>query len=64
MKQLQILILTYIKMTIKDLDVTTASLIDTGSEITFFQDFLVPKWEKLSSDKRLKLKVFVLLQLI
>ena len=56
MKQLQFLILTYIEATAKELDITTTALIDTGSEVTFFRNFLLPTWEKLPSDKRIKIK--------
>ena len=42
MKQLEIPILTYIDVTVKELDIKTTVLIDTGSEVTFFQDFLLP----------------------
>ena len=54
MKQLQFPVLTYIEATIKELDITTATLIDTGSEVTFFRSFLLPT----------KLKEFILHQLI
>lgn len=50
MKQLQISILTYIEITVKELDITTTALIDTGSEVTFFQNFLLPNWKKLPSN--------------
>jgi len=56
MKQLQFDILTYIKATTKEVDITTTTLLDTGSEITFCRKFLLPTWEKLSSDKRIKIK--------
>ena len=42
MKELHIPILTYIDLTIRELDITTTTLIDAGSEVTFFQDFLSP----------------------
>ena len=50
MKQLHFPILTYVDVTVKELDITTTALIGTGSETTFFQDFLLPKWKKLPSD--------------
>ena len=53
MKQLEIPILTYIDVTVKELDITTTALIDIGSEVTFFQDFLLPKWDKLSNDRKI-----------
>jgi len=56
MKQLQFPILTYIEATVKELDITITVLIDTGSEVTFFRNFLLPHWEKLRSDKRIKIK--------
>jgi len=56
MKQLQFPVLTYVEATVKDLDITTTVLLDTGSEVTFFRDFLLPSWEKLPSDKRIKIK--------
>ena len=56
MKQLHFSILKYIDITEKDLDTTTTSLIDTGLEVTFFQDFLLPKWKKLSSDRKIRIK--------
>jgi len=43
MKQLQFPILTYIDVTVKELDTMTTALTDTGSKVTFFQDFLLPK---------------------
>ena len=46
MKQLHFPILTYIDRTIKDPDITTTALIDIGSKVTFFQDFLLQKWGK------------------
>jgi len=56
MKQLQFPILTYIEANIKELDITTTALINTGSKVTFFRDFLLPKWEKPPPDKRIKIK--------
>ena len=56
MKQLEFSVLTYIEATVKDLDITTTALLDTGSEVTFFRGFLLPTWEKLPSDKRIKIK--------
>ena len=56
MKQLEFPVLTYIEATVKDLDITTTALLDTGSEVTFFCDFLLPTWEKLPSDKRIKIQ--------
>ena len=44
MEQLQFPILTYVEATVKDLDITTTALLDTGSEVTFFRDFLLPKF--------------------
>ena len=43
MKQLENPILTYMDVTVKELDITTTALIDTGSEVTFFQDFFTSK---------------------
>ena len=58
MKQLEIPILTYIDVTAKELDITTTALIDTGSEVkvTFFQDFLLSKWDKLPNDRKIRIK--------
>jgi len=56
MKQLQFPVLTYSEATIKELDITTTVLIDIGSEVTFFRNFLLPQWEKLSHDGRIKIK--------
>jgi len=56
MKQLEIPILTYIDVTVKELDITTTALIDTGSQVTFFQDFLLPQWDKLSNDRKIRIK--------
>ena len=56
MKQLQFPVLTYIEATAKGLDITTTALIDTSSEVTFFCNFLLPTWEKLPSNKRIKIK--------
>ena len=56
MKQLEIPILTYIDVTAKELDITTTALIDTGSEVTFFQDFLLPKWDELPNDRKNRIK--------
>ena len=56
MRELDIPILTYIDATVKDFDITTMDLIDTISEVTFFQDFLLPKWEKPSFDQKIKIK--------
>ena len=50
MKHPQFPILTYIDVTLKELNITTTALINTGSEVTFFQDFLLPKWELLPSN--------------
>ena len=63
MKQLEFPVLTYIEATVKGLDITTTALLDTGSKVTFFRDFLLPTWEKLPSDKRIKLKESILPQL-
>ena len=60
MKQLKISILTYIDVTIKELDITTTALIDIGSEATFFQDFLLPKWESSLMIVKLESKVFII----
>ena len=56
MKQLEFSVITYIEATVKDLDITTTALLDIGSEVTFFRDFLLPTWEKLPYDKRIKIK--------
>ena len=56
MKQLEIPILTYIDVTVKELDITTTTLIDTGSEVIFFQDFSLPKWDKLQNDRKIRIK--------
>ena len=56
MKELHIPILTYIDVTIKELDMTRTALIDAGLEGTFFQDFLLPNWEKLPSNCKIKIK--------
>lgn len=56
MKQLQILILTYIETTVKELDITTTALIDIGSEVTFFQNFLLLTWEKLPSNRQIRIQ--------
>ena len=56
MTQLHFPILTYIDVTVKESDVTTTALIDTISKVTFFQDFLLPKWKKLPSDRKIKIK--------
>ena len=56
MKELHIPILTYIDVIVKDLDITTTTLIATGSKVIFFQDFLLPKWKKLPSDQKIKIK--------
>ena len=56
MKQLEIHILTYIDVTVKELDITSTALIDTGSEVTFFQDFLLPKWDKRPNDRKIRIK--------
>ena len=56
MKQLQFPVLTYVEATVKELDITTTALIDSGSEVTFFRNFLLPHWKKLPSDKRIKIK--------
>jgi len=56
MNQLQIPVLTYIEVTTKELDITTTALIDTGSKVTFFQNFLLPKWEKLCSHRKIRIK--------
>ena len=50
MKQLQFSILAYIDVRVKELDITTTALLDTGSEVTFFQNFLLPNWKKLPSN--------------
>ena len=42
MKQLQFPILTYIEATLKELDITTTALIDTGPKVAFFHNFLLP----------------------
>ena len=31
------------------------NLIDTGSEVTFFQDFLLPQWDKLPSNLKIRI---------
>ena len=62
MKQLQFPVLTHIEATTKELDITTTALIDTGSEVTFCRNFLLPTWQKLPSDKRIK-EEFILHQL-
>ena len=49
-------ILRYIDVTVKELDITTTALINTDSKVAFFQDFLLPKWEKLSSNRKIKTK--------
>ena len=56
MKQLQFLILTYIDTTVKETYIITTTLIDIGFEVIFFQDFLLLKWEKLLSDRIIKIK--------
>ena len=56
MKQLHFLILIYIDLTVKELDITTIALIDSGSEVTFFHDFLLPKWEKLPFNCTIRIK--------
>ena len=56
MKQLEISILTYINITIKEIDITTTALIDTGFQLTFFQDFLLLKWDKLPNDRKIRIK--------
>ena len=60
MKQLEFSVVTYIEATMKELDITTTVLIDTGSEVTFFLNFLYPNGRKILSDKRTKLKEFIL----
>ena len=40
MKELHIPILTYIDVTVKELDITTTALIDTGSEVFFSRLFI------------------------
>ena len=37
MKHLEFPVLTYIEATVKDLDITTTTLLDTGSEVIFFE---------------------------
>ena len=56
MKQLRFSVLTYIEATIKEPNITTTLLIDVGSQVTFFRKFLLSQWEKLSFDKRIKIK--------
>ena len=56
MKQLHFPILQYIDITVKDLDTTTIALIDIGLEVPFSQDFLLSKWEKLPSDRKIRIK--------
>ena len=56
MKDLHTPILTYIDVIAKKLDITTTTLIDTGSEIILFQEFLLPKWKKLPHDLKIKIK--------
>jgi len=56
MKQLQFPVLTYIEATIKELDITTIALSDISSKVTFFRNFLLHHWEKISFDKRIKIK--------
>ena len=56
MKELHIHILTCLDVTAKDLDTTTTVLIDIVSEVTIFQNFLLPKWKKLPSDQKIKIK--------
>ena len=48
--------LTYIEITVKDLDVTTKALIDTWLEVAFLRDFLLSKWEELPSDGEIKIE--------
>ena len=56
MKQLQIPILTYIETIVTELDITTTALIDTGSEVTFFQNLLLLNWKKLPSNCQIRLQ--------
>jgi len=56
MKQLQFRVLTYIEATIKEPNITTIALIDIDSEVTFFRNFLLPRWKKLPCHKRTKIK--------
>ena len=51
MKQIEFSVRTYIKITIKDLDITTTALIDIGSEATFFQQFLLQTWKNFHQTK-------------
>jgi len=55
-EQLQFSILIYIEAIVEKSDITTTALIDTGLEVIFFRNFLLPRFEKLSSDKRIKIK--------
>ena len=59
MNQLQIPILTYIEVTVKELDITTTALIDTGFEVTFFQNFLLPNWENSPLIEKSELKMSI-----
>lgn len=44
------------EISVKELDITTTALIDTGSEVTFFQNFLLPIWEKLPSNRQIRIQ--------
>ena len=48
--------LTHIEATVKEPDITIIALIHTGSKVSLFRNLLLPRWEKLSSDKRIKIK--------
>ena len=64
MKEFHILIPKYIDVTVKDLDITTIALIDTGSEVAFFQDFYYENGKNSHLIEKLKLKVSTLSLLI
>ena len=64
MKELHFPILTCIDVNVKELDITTTTLIDIGSEVTFFQDFLLPKLngKNFNLIAKLELRVSILQQ--
>ena len=56
MKQIEFPILTYIEVIARELYITTIALIDTGSEVPFFHQFLLPRSEKLHPNQKVQVK--------
>ena len=44
----------YIQVTIVETNITTCALIDTGSDITIFKNFLIKSWNENSKIKIIK----------